>query len=67
MEFLRRPRRTRNAFPDFLSPNATANRLFIIRGLASRERLLRVLGVIAILQHSNWAVFCIIDNRSVSR
>jgi hypothetical protein len=34
-EFLRRPRRTQNTIPDFLSPNAPANRLDILRGLAS--------------------------------
>ena len=34
VEFLRRPRRTQNTIPDFLSPNAPANRLDIIRGLA---------------------------------
>ena len=33
-EFLRRPRRTPNTIPDFLSPNAPKNRLDIIRGLA---------------------------------
>ena len=37
VEFLRRPRRTRNTIPDFLSPNAPANRLDIIRGLASQN------------------------------
>lgn len=31
--FLRRPRRTPNTIPDFLSPNAPANRLDILRGL----------------------------------
>lgn len=35
VEFLRRPRRTPNTIPDFLSPNAPANRLDILRGLAS--------------------------------
>lgn len=35
VEFLRRPRRTQNTIPDFLSPDAPANRLDIIRGLAS--------------------------------
>jgi hypothetical protein len=35
VEFLRRPRRTPNTIPDFLSPSAPANRLDIIRGLAS--------------------------------
>lgn len=34
VEFLRRPRRTENTIPDFLSPNAPANRLDILRGLA---------------------------------
>jgi hypothetical protein len=34
VEFLRRPQRTPNTIPDFLSPNAPANRLDIIRGLA---------------------------------
>jgi hypothetical protein len=33
VEFLRRPRRTENTIPDFLSPNAPANRLDILRGL----------------------------------
>ena len=33
VEFLRRPRRTPNTIPDFLSPNAPKNRLDIIRGL----------------------------------
>jgi hypothetical protein len=36
-EFLRRPRRTTNTIPDFLSPNAPANRLDILRGLAKPE------------------------------
>lgn len=36
VEFLRRPRRTRNAIPDFLAPNAPTNRLDILRGLADR-------------------------------
>jgi hypothetical protein len=31
--FLKRPRRTDNTIPDFLSPNAQANRLDILRGL----------------------------------
>jgi hypothetical protein len=35
VEFLRRPRRTQNTIPDFLAPNAPANRLDILRGLAS--------------------------------
>jgi len=34
--FLRRPRRTPNTIPDFLSPDAPGNRLDILRGLASR-------------------------------
>jgi hypothetical protein len=34
VEFLRRPRRTGRTIPDFLDPNAPANRLDIIRGLA---------------------------------
>ena len=34
VEFLRRPRRQSNTISDFLSPNAPANRLDIIRGLA---------------------------------
>jgi len=34
VEFLRRPRRTAKTIPDFLSPNAPANRLDILRGLA---------------------------------
>lgn len=34
VEFLRRPRRTANTIPDFLSPNAPPNRLDILRGLA---------------------------------
>lgn len=33
-EFLARPRRTARTIPDFLSPNAPANRLDILRGLA---------------------------------
>ena len=33
VEFLRRPRRTPNTIPDFLSLNATANKLDILRGL----------------------------------
>jgi putative acetyltransferase len=37
VEFLRRPRRTPNTIPDFLSPNAPANRLDILRGLATRQ------------------------------
>jgi hypothetical protein len=34
VEFLRRPRRTANTIPDFLSPTAPKNRLDILRGLA---------------------------------
>ncbi len=34
VEFLQRPRRTDRTIPDFLSPNAPANRLDIIRGFA---------------------------------
>lgn len=34
VEFLRRPRRTPDTIPDFLSPDAPANRLDILRGLA---------------------------------
>ena len=34
VEFLRRPRRTPNTIPDFLSPDAPPNRLDILRGLA---------------------------------
>ncbi len=37
VEFLRRPRRTENTIPDFLSPDAPANRLDILRGLANRK------------------------------
>jgi hypothetical protein len=37
VEFLRRPRRTPDTIPDFLSPNAPANRLDILRGLATRS------------------------------
>jgi putative acetyltransferase len=33
VEFLTRPRRSPNTIPDFLSPDAPANRLQIIRGL----------------------------------
>jgi putative acetyltransferase len=35
VEFLRRPRRTPNTIPEFLSPNAPRNRLEILRGLAT--------------------------------
>jgi hypothetical protein len=34
VEFLSRPKRTMNTIPDFLSPNAPANRLEILRGQA---------------------------------
>ena len=34
VEFLLRPRRTKNTIPDFLSPNAPPNRLDILRGIA---------------------------------
>lgn len=34
VEFLKRPRRTENTIPDFLSPDAPPNKLDIIRGLA---------------------------------
>lgn len=37
VKFLRRPRRTPNTIPDFLSPNAPANRLDILRGLANQS------------------------------
>ena len=37
VEFLRRPRRTPNTIPDFLSPEAPSNRLDILRGLANRN------------------------------
>jgi putative acetyltransferase len=37
VEFLRRSRRTHNTIPDFLSPNAPANRLDILRGLANQD------------------------------
>jgi putative acetyltransferase len=35
VEHLSRPRRTQNTIPDFLSPNAPANRIDILRGLAN--------------------------------
>jgi len=38
VEFLRRPRRTKRTIPDFLSPDAPANRLDILRGLAKAPR-----------------------------
>lgn len=34
VEFLRRPRRTPRTIPDFLAPDAPANRLDILRGVA---------------------------------
>jgi hypothetical protein len=34
LEFLSRPRRTKNTIPDFLAPDAPDNRLDIIRGVA---------------------------------
>jgi hypothetical protein len=37
VEFLSRPRRTRNTIPDFLSPNAPPNRLAILRGLEKKR------------------------------
>ncbi len=37
VEFLSRPRRTKETIPDFLSPNAPSNRLDILRGLARQE------------------------------
>ena len=37
VEFLRRPRRTPNTIPEFLSPNAPKNRLDILRGLVGRN------------------------------
>ncbi|HUO94336.1 MAG TPA: hypothetical protein VMU22_15530 [Rhizomicrobium sp.] len=37
VEFLRRPRRTPNTIPDFLSPDAPLNRLDILRGLAKKN------------------------------
>lgn len=38
VEFLSRPRRTKNTIPDFLSPSAPANRLDILRGDARKRR-----------------------------
>ncbi|UOE49997.1 hypothetical protein MTO98_02790 [Mucilaginibacter sp. SMC90] len=35
VEFLSRPKRNENTIPDFLSPNAPANRLDILRGLTA--------------------------------
>jgi hypothetical protein len=37
VEFLRRPQRTPNTIPDFLSPDAPLNRLDILRGLSTRN------------------------------
>ena len=37
IEFLRRPRRTENTIPDFMSPDAPANKLDILRGIASKS------------------------------
>jgi putative acetyltransferase len=37
VEFLRRPRRTQNTIPDFLAPDAPANKLDILRGVADQE------------------------------
>ena len=39
VEFLSRPRRTKNTIPDFLSPTAPENRLDILRGLARGRRM----------------------------
>ena len=36
VEFLRRPRRTKRTIPDFLAPDAPANRLDILRGNVAR-------------------------------
>jgi hypothetical protein len=36
--FLQRPRRDRNTIPDFFAPDAPANRLDILRGIAKRSR-----------------------------
>jgi hypothetical protein len=48
VELLRRPRRTANTIPDFLSPNAPPNRLDILRGLVElsirRRRRLTIVG-----------------------
>lgn len=38
IEFLRRPRRTAHTIPDFLAPDAPANRLDILRGQAPNPR-----------------------------
>jgi putative acetyltransferase len=37
VEFLSRPRRTKNTIPDFLSPTAPDNRLDILRGLTRKR------------------------------
>lgn len=37
VEFLRRPRRTRKTIADFLAPDAPADKLDIIRGLANQK------------------------------
>ncbi|AVW98932.1 GCN5 family acetyltransferase [Vibrio vulnificus] len=37
IEFLRRPKRTKETIPDFLAPNAPANKLDIIRGFARKN------------------------------
>lgn len=39
--FLRRPRRTKNTIPDFLSPDAHKNRLAILRGTARKRPVRR--------------------------
>ena len=36
VEFLSRPKRTPNTIPDFLAPDAPANRVEILRGTATR-------------------------------
>ena len=41
VEFLSRPRRTKNTIPDFLSSNAPSNRLDILRGLTNRLAVLK--------------------------
>jgi putative acetyltransferase len=38
VEWLQRPRRNRYTIPNFLAPDAPANRLDIIRGLAAQPR-----------------------------
>ncbi len=38
VEWLRRARRTERTIPDFLSPDAPANRLDVLRGVARRAR-----------------------------